>query len=261
MKRRSWGCLAIALALGASGCGAAAPAAAPQYAQAGMAPPPPPPAPGVASSGGKSPDPAWASVLAKTGGAAGGQAATTAPHESAMLIYVAHLTLSVFEVQKDLDRVEELARSVGGYLSARTDTQATIRVPRARFQDALQAIEKVGEVLHRDVTAQDVTDEYADLDVRLKNSRAMRDRLQQLLQNASVKDALEIEKELGRVTQEIERMEGRLKLLGDQIAYSTISVTFQPVDQNPVRDLARLPFPWLRDLGLTQLLNVREATP
>jgi hypothetical protein len=178
-----------------------------------------------------------------------------------MLIYTAHLTLAVFQVQKDLDRVEQLARSVGGYLSARTDTQVTIRVPRARFDEALAAVERVGDVLHRDVTAQDVTDEYADLDVRLKNARAMRDRLQQLLEKAAVKEALEIEKELGRITEEIERMEGRLKLLSDEIAYSTISVTFQSVDQNPVHDLARLPFPWLRDIGLSQLLDVHEATP
>jgi hypothetical protein len=197
-------------------------------------------------------------VLAKT---PSGPAAPTAPHDTAMLIYVAHLTLAVFEVQKDLDRVEELARSLGGYLSARTDTQVTIRVPRLKFEDALRSVEKVGDVLHRDVTAQDVTDEFADLDVRLKNARAMRDRLAQLLQNATVKDALEIEKELGRITEEIERMEGKLKLLSDQIAYSTLTVTFQPIDQSPVHDLARLPFPWLRDLGLSQLLDVHEATP
>jgi hypothetical protein len=243
------------------GCGGAAPpAASPRYAApASMAPPPPPPAPAPGKGRSSSPEPAWSSVLAKTGGPAAPTA--TALHEMTMLIYTAHLTLAVFQVQKDLDRVEQLARSVGGYLSARTDTQVTIRVPRARFDEALAAVERVGDVLHRDVTAQDVTDEYADLDVRLKNARAMRDRLQQLLEKAAVKEALEIEKELGRITEEIERMEGRLKLLSDEIAYSTISVTFQSVDQNPVHDLARLPFPWLRDIGLSQLLDVHEATP
>jgi hypothetical protein len=259
MRFRFWVWIILALSIGVYGCGGAAPAASPRYAAGAMppAPPPSPPSPSVAGGRSKSPEPGWSSVLANTGG----PVVASAPHETAMLIYTAHLTLAVFQVQKDLDRVEELARSVGGYLSARTDTQLTIRVPRARFHEALHAVEQVGDVLHRDVTAQDVTDEYADLDVRLKNARAMRDRMQQLLQNAAVKEALEIEKELGRITEEIERMEGRLKLLSDEIAYSTISVTFQPVEQNPVHDLARLPFPWLRDIGLSQLLDVKETTP
>ena len=216
-----------------------------------IAPPPPPPSPAMGGKPGGQP---WASVLAKTTpGTPAGPA--SAPHVAMMLIYTAHLTLAVFQVEAGLDSVEALARSVGGYLSNRTDTQVTIRVPRARFDEAL------GSVLHRDVTAEDVTDEYADLDVRLKNARAMRDRLQQLLQNAAVKEAIDIEKELGRVTEDIERMEGKLKLLSDEIAFSTITVTFQPIDQNPVHDLARLPLPWLKDLGLAELLNVKEATP
>ena len=53
---------------------------------------------------------------------------------------------------------------------------------------------------HRDIKAQDVTDEFVDLQARLKNAYAIRDRLTELLSKAAVKEALEIEKELGRVT-------------------------------------------------------------
>jgi hypothetical protein len=189
-----------------------------------------------------------------------GAAPSSAVHPESMLIYTAHLTLAVFQVDKGLGAVEALARSLDGYLATRADTEITIRVPRAHFAEAVAAIEKQGDVLHRQVTAQDVTDEYVDLEIRLRNARAMRDRLQELLKTATAKDALEIEKELGRVTESIERMEGRLKLLGDKIAYSTITVSFQPIDQAPVHDLARLPFPWLQGLGLSQLLNVHDST-
>jgi hypothetical protein len=169
------------------------------------------------------------------------------------------VSLAVFQVEKGLDAVEKIGREAGGYLSVRLDNAITIRVPRDKFDQAIAAIEKLGDVTHRDIKAEDVTDEFVDLEVRLKNAYAMRTRLQELLAKAQVKDALEIERELGRVTEEIERMEGRLKLLKDRIGYSTITVSFQPVNDQPVRDSALLlPFPWLQDIGLSTLLNVHQ---
>src|SRR5262249_45522423 len=136
--------------------------------------------------------------------------------------------------------------------------EIVIRVPRARFEEAIKKVEGTGDVVHRDITAEDVTDEFFDTEVRLKNARAMRDRLQQLLEKAPVKEAIEIEKELGRVTQDIERMEGRLNLLKAKIASSPIPVTF---DARPaaLKTLPmRLPFPWLGSLGLPTLLRLNE---
>lgn len=177
-------------------------------------------------------------------------------HSGAMLIYTAALNLGVYQVEARMNDVEKIARDVGGYLALRNDQQITVRIPRAQFDAAVARIEKLGDVLHRNISAQDVTDEFVDLETRLKNARAMRDRLEILLKQAAVKDALEIEKELGRITGEIERMEGRLKLLRDKIAFSTITVTFQPLDNQTVRDSSILPFPWLSDIGLGPLLNV-----
>jgi uncharacterized protein DUF4349 len=186
------------------------------------------------------------------------RAVADAPHSAAMLIYTANLSLAVYQVEPQLDAVERIARELGGYLATRQDTAITVRVPRDRFDEAVARIEQQGDVLHRDIKARDVTDEYVDLEARLKNDFAMRDRLTQLLQRAAVKEALDIEKELGRVTEEIERLEGKLKLLRDQIAFSTITVIFAPLEQQTVHDTSLLaPFPWLQDLGLQSLLNVR----
>jgi hypothetical protein len=169
------------------------------------------------------------------------------------------MSLAVFQVAKGIAQVEALARELGGYLALRDNTRIVIRVPRGRFNDALGRIETLGDVTNRNVNAEDVTDEYVDLEIRIRNARAVRDRLQALLANASVKDALEIEKELARVTTELERMEGRLKLLRDKVAFSTITVTFQPVDTAPVRaNSMLLPFPWLQQLGLSTLLSVHQ---
>ncbi|MBV9946359.1 MAG: DUF4349 domain-containing protein, partial [Myxococcales bacterium] len=183
-------------------------------------------------------------------------------HSAAMLIYTANLTLAVFQVEAGLDAVERIARDTGGYLSNRQDNAITIRVPRDRFDDAVSRVEGLGDVTHRDIRAQDVTDEYVDLEARLKNAYLMRSRLGELLARASVKEALDIERELGRVTEEIERMERRLKLLRSDIAFSTITATFAPVVAQAVHDSSLLaPFPWLRELGLESLLDVGRPPP
>ncbi|HEY8089863.1 MAG TPA: DUF4349 domain-containing protein [Polyangiaceae bacterium] len=252
--------LVLGVLLGLAGCGGAqdkvgGAAAAPMNPEPPAPPPPPPGAPAAAGDiGGQ--------VLAMNDAAqavAATKSVADAPHSAAMLIYTANLSMSVFQVGPQLDAVEQLARDLGGYLSSRQDAAITIRVPRDRFEDALARIEKLGEVTHRDIKAQDVTDEFVDVQARLKNAYAMRDKLTELLSKAAVKDALEIEKELGRVTGEIERMEGRLKLLKDQIAFSTVTVTFAALDAQQVHESSLLlPFPWLQQLGLHSLLQVHQ---
>jgi hypothetical protein len=169
------------------------------------------------------------------------------------------MTMAVYQVEQGVAAVERTARELGGFLASKSDRAIVIRVPRGRFEEALKRVEQTGDVQHREVKAEDVTEEFMDLGVRLKNARAMRDRLEDLLKKAAVKDALEIEKELGRVTQEIERLEGRLKFLKDRLAYSTITVSFNArgaaVQTRPIR----LPFPWLQHLGLPTLLRLDEV--
>ena len=175
-----------------------------------------------------------------------------------MLIYTAEITMAVFEVSGSLSQIEDLGREVGGFLSRRDDHTITIRVPAGRFDEAVKRIEKIGDVLHRNVSAQDVTEEFADLDVRLRNARAIRDRLEILLAKSNkVEESLLIERELGRVAGEIERLEGRMKFLRDRAAYSTITVRFQPrPTENVTTTKPRLPVPWLYEMGLGRLLNL-----
>jgi hypothetical protein len=180
-------------------------------------------------------------------------------HDNSMLIRTADLTLAVFEVEKNLDAVEAAAREAGGYLASKSDRQITIRIPRERFDDAVKRIEKLGDVLHRNIAAEDVTDQYVDLDMRLKNALAVRERLEKLLAQATVKDAIEIQKELAKTTEEIERLQGKMKLLRDRIGFSTITVTFERSQpKSAVQQRALLPFPWMNTMGLGPLLTVQR---
>lgn len=203
-----------------------------------------------ASSGGSGPQTTKVSTAAS---------ADVAPHKSDFLIYTAQITMAVYQVEPGLAAVEQIAKDVGGYLSVRNDTSITIRVPRTAFDEAIRRIGLTGDVVHKDITAEDVTDQYVDMEARLKNAKAMRDRLQDLLQRASVKDAIEIQAQLGKVTEEIERLEGQLKLMRDKIAYSSIAVSFAARGQGALRDMPlRLPFPFLQELGLPRLMSLHE---
>lgn len=174
------------------------------------------------------------------------------------VIYTAHVTLAVHQVEQSVAAVERIAKANGGYLGQKKDREITVRVPRAQFEATLAAVDGVGDVLHRDVSAQDVTDEHVDTEIRIKNARAMRDRLTELLVRANVKDALEIEKELHRVTEELERLEGQLKLLRDRIAFSTVTVTFEPRAAAVAAPRVQLPFAWIRTVNLSSLLSLSE---
>lgn len=181
--------------------------------------------------------------------------------DASRIVYTARVTMAVYQVDQGLGAVEKIARDQGGFLAVKRDREITVRVPRDRFDVTLAAIDKLGDVLHRDVSAEDVTDAFVDLEIRIKNARAMQTRLKALLEKAAVKEALEIEKELHRVTEELERLEGKLNLLRDKVAYSTITVAFEPRGSAIQATRSRLPFPWLRELGLPNLLSLTEDKP
>jgi hypothetical protein len=182
----------------------------------------------------------------------------SADARSPILVYTADFVLAVYETQKTVDAVQALAERAGGYLSNRSDTSITVRIPADRFEDAIAEIQSLGDVVRRNVSSEDVTAEYRDLEVQLANAIAMRDRFAALLEKATtVAESLGIERELGRVTATIERIRGRLKVLADLASYSTVTVEVQRkqsamMQQGPFN----LPLPWLGDLGLARLMNL-----
>jgi hypothetical protein len=213
-------------------------------------PPPAPPPPGAAAP----PPPPPAPDAGKRADAGGEVARVRAP----MLIYTAQITMAVFEVNASLVKVEAIGRELGGFLAKRDDSSITIRVPAARFDEAVQRIEGVGDMLHRNVAAEDVTEQFRDLEIRLKSARAVQQRLTELLAKAAkVEDSLAIERELDRVSGEIERLEGRIKFLRDRAAFSTLTVTFQAKATEQVgKSQVKLPVNWIYNLGLKRLLDL-----
>ncbi len=174
-----------------------------------------------------------------------------------MLIYTATFHMAVFEAGPSIEATFKLAKTMGGYLVRRDQRSIVVRVPAAKYREALAQIGKLGDVIHREETVEDVTEQFLDVQTRLRNARAMPNRLEKLLEQAKdVKEALAVEKELGRITTDIERMEGRLKRLRELISFSTITVQFKPRASDHVDSKVRLPFPWLDRMGLSNLLSL-----
>jgi hypothetical protein len=176
-----------------------------------------------------------------------------------LLVYTAELTMAVFEVEKVQEGIIAIAHEVGGYLAHRSGHVVVVRVPASKFQLAVDRMEEAGDVLGRDVRAQDVTEQFRDIEIRLRNAEVMRSRLEKLLERANtVEEALRIEQELQRLTETIETLKGKLRLLRDQLAFSTITIRFQPkATEGVTPDTFRLPFEWLDRLGLSNLLRLK----
>ncbi|HBP21698.1 MAG TPA: DUF4349 domain-containing protein [Planctomycetes bacterium] len=180
---------------------------------------------------------------------------------SPLLIYNAKLHMAVFQVASTQKKVIALAKAKHGFLARQDDRSVVVRVPARAFQATLDAIEKLGDVNHRQIEARDVTEEFRDLTIRLRNFEVVRGKLEKLLERADkVKDALEVQRELTQITEQIERLKGRLRFLEDRIAFSTITIHFAPAprdDAGAAPPPFQLPFPWIRELGLSSLMDVR----
>ncbi len=179
-----------------------------------------------------------------------------AARQERKVIYTGHFKVVVADVAQALTAAKSMAEGLGGYMQRMTTSGITVRVPAGKFEQAVKALEAMGPMVHRDITAQDVTEQYLDLELRLRNTQALRTKLLELLSTTTdVKDALAVERELARTREQIERLEGQLKRLKDRVAYATLTVAFVRIQVAPSQTRVQLPFGWLKTLGLESLLR------
>ena len=147
-----------------------------------------------------------------------------------MLAWKASLSIEVADVTNAALRAVALAEENGGYLESRSDssyggTSLKLRLPANTFTNAMGALETLGEVESRRVESEDVTEQYVDVEARLKNRIVLRDRLRKLLDQATeVKDILAIETELNRVQGDVDSMEARIKALRGRVDFAVLDL-------------------------------------
>ena len=178
------------------------------------------------------------------------------------LIRTADLRIEAKDVGAALRAIDSLAAARDALVAdahvtqdanGKRDAHLTIRVASQHFNDVLAGLRPLGRVKSENISTQDVTKEYADLETRTVVKEATVGRLRSLLENRTGKlaDVLDVERELSRAVTELEQMKGERRYYNQRVAVSAISVNVYELGEiaaggvsDPVRDALR------RSLGL-----------
>jgi hypothetical protein len=159
------------------------------------------------------------------------------------IIRNAELNIEVSNPTESQRRIASIAESRGGFVvtseaSQRQDNdksrpemtvKVVVRVPAAQFDATINEIRgAASRIMQEKTTGQDVTEEYIDLEARIRTKQALEAQFLEIMKQAkSVTDALEVQRQLAEVRTEIEQLEGRRRYLENQSSLSTITVTLQ----------------------------------
>ncbi len=186
--------------------------------------------------------------------------------DSRKVVYAASLGLRVANLKVAQESIGRIIESRDGFVQRSALQSVIFRVPPAQFEGALDDLEKLGDVTARNVSASDVTEQYVDLELRLDVAESSRQRLKEILEKTGeLKDVLEVERDIRRLTEEIETMKGKLRVLQDKIEMTTISVQLeerQPVHPGPSPRRTNSPFHWVRAVGVNHMMSeIRGSAP
>ncbi|MDO9264254.1 MAG: DUF4349 domain-containing protein, partial [Desulfosalsimonadaceae bacterium] len=152
------------------------------------------------------------------------------------IIKEGHISFETSDIHDTRIHIDELIHKNGGYISkedesgsdSKVQQDLTIRIPSDQFDIIVSEIARNARKLDdKNIETRDVTEEYFDIELRVKVKKEVEDRHRNLLSQAkSIDEVLAIEKRLGELRAEIESMEGKLKYLQDRVVYSTLQLTF-----------------------------------
>ena len=152
------------------------------------------------------------------------------------LIVTGNVRIRTTDMKNRQTGVLGLVEKYKGYIASQNESNSDysleqtieVRIPSKDFTPFLSALSKnIDQFDSKNINTQDVTEEYIDVEARLKTKKELEVRYQQILGKAnSVKDIMEVEAQLNGIRSEIESIEGRLKYLNNQTGYSTLTINF-----------------------------------
>ncbi|HJW37497.1 MAG TPA: DUF4349 domain-containing protein, partial [Candidatus Udaeobacter sp.] len=157
------------------------------------------------------------------------------------LIRNATVEVEIISFDEAAEKITAFAKEERGYV-ATTDSQkqangklrgrVVVNVLPENLDRLLQKVRGLGELKNQTLGTEDVTKAYFDTDARLKNAHVMEQRLIDMLKTKTgkVSDLLQVEKELGRVREEIEKMQGELKYWDSQVQFATVTISLAEKD-------------------------------
>ena len=157
------------------------------------------------------------------------------------LIRNANIELEIVSFDDAVQKITALANEERGYVATTNSQkqangklrgQVIVKVLPENLDRFLQKVRALGELKNQTLGTEDVTKAYFDTDARLKNARVMEERLIEMLKTKTgkVSDLLQVEKELGRVREDIEKMQGELKYWDSQVQFATVTISLAEKD-------------------------------
>ncbi len=210
-----------------------------------------------------------ATVAASTGNSSNNQVAPT----QRLIIKTGELQLTVDDTAVAVANTTDIIVGVDGYIVSQRVWEIDglkyasmqLGVPVSEFERVLTLMRRLGEVTVDVASGQDVTDEFVDLSSRLGNLQATQTRLREFLNDAqNVEEILAVNAELSRVEGELEVIQGRINYLADRAAFSTITVSLNPIIPTPTPYPTSTPPAW-NPLGVASnatedLINTTQNT-
>ncbi|MFI5533260.1 DUF4349 domain-containing protein [Kitasatospora sp. NPDC051853] len=178
-------------------------------------------------------------------GAGGASAAPSAgatgqgsePQAPRLIAYTAQLSLRTKELGKVLDEARTMATAGGGYVAGEqlgsvksadgtpTDARLTLKVPSSTYQQTLDRLAGLGEVVSRSSQADDLTQQVVDVESRIKTQQASVDRVRKLMADAkTLAEIVSLESELNRREADLESLQRRQQELSARTSLSTITL-------------------------------------
>jgi hypothetical protein len=170
-------------------------------------------------------------------GTSGGAPNALPPTLDRKIIQTATLEITTDEVSKKFEDAGNIAAAAGGFIASssfgtageKQSASITIRVPGENYQRALTDLRKLGDVKGEQSSANDVTEQYTDLQSRLRNLKATETQYLQFLSKAqNINDVLTVQDRLNATRAEIEQVQGRIDLVQHQKDLATITVHLDP---------------------------------
>ena len=144
------------------------------------------------------------------------------------IIYSSFLSLVVEKPDSTNVQIEKIAKKYGGYVNEIGTYRTIIRVKSTHLDDAIKDISALGKLKSKNMSGQDVTEEYWDYQIRLDNAEKARKKYLELLAKAeNVEAAIKVEKELERLNETIDLLKGKMNRITHLSDFSTITVNLK----------------------------------
>ncbi|WP_045858747.1 DUF4349 domain-containing protein [Teredinibacter purpureus] len=170
---------------------------------------------------------------AKIGGFDSFKAKDNRSESERYIIRSASIDIEVNDINTATDFVNELVSNNSGFIMSissrdETLTRISLKVPEPKLDNFIVSLGGIGKVTSQSISSRDVTEEIIDIDARVKNLHMLRDRYRELLKSAkTVTEIVGIEKELADIQSELDRIEGRRKLLMGQVEMSEVNISLE----------------------------------